>query len=903
MGKFAVHDCRETVFFSTEGGRLCQWIEINVSCRLYPGNLRIEITTAGQIAATRLRAASGSANERVTLRAFAPARWPKTADPNARLIIRHKDRAYEARITVGSYRPWTIYLLSDLCADDTWDYADLKAHDRDDYLTTLAELAAGQDNRYNFATVDQVQRFFRQATPRRREALKRALQAGRFHMTPVPNQLYCGAFLLSTYPFLLDPFRKWSRHAGITEDNLPQDAYHMEAPSWSNGLVNLLACAGFRSFGKSLLQYQAPWIDRLRKLPRLTHLEVAPGRFVYLLLRCGDYTEGAALLAGPPQMNRYLHEQAIPQHEAWSGQYPITAIPLVGMYGDLSPESASLAAVKTDAVSRYNAQDWQYPRLVNATWGEFFDHVQRELGPADKPKAPKRLRVVRGDTGSSWEAWMLTAQAEAARFRKAQRAVASVQTLAAMQNAASAATARQLEEITLETVALGDHAWNGAFEASKRLNLKIRKQRLAKIEAHLTELRRGLARGVSFRAGQRLAAVNTLGWKRKCRVNLPQRLAGKDISLLDEKTGETFAVRGGPAGPYAIVADIAAFGARILQVTPGKAPGGARMFDAAELPIPLGKMEPLLQIDGKELRLAGRWDRTGCGKWRAGPFGIEATIIALDECPGVELQLAVRGKPPAKPYELRWLFELPQKRCVWRGESGGGFVTPGPPEKGGDSLLGIFGSIFSAGEGLSAAAAGGRSCTDFAFDESGMCGLGGPTTRLARGWYHEKVDAEIRRHSAMRSTTTPGKLEWYLLGNAQNFREALLDQGGARAWQFRCGIRRRKGRFDDAELYRFAAGFNRPAEVVLASAAILANKPWLQINNDRVLVLNACRQGRKIVLNLFNTSQKRQRVSLSGRATAGRKIAKADMLGRVLANCPRGKLTIEPKAFVQVVIR
>ena len=90
-----------------------------------------------------------------------------------------------------------------------------------------------------------------------------------------------------------------------------RDAYHMEAPTWTNGLVNLLACAGFRSFGKSMLAFakHAPWVETLKKLPRLTRLEAAPGRYVWLLMRCGDYSEGMPILAGPPQSEQFLHER------------------------------------------------------------------------------------------------------------------------------------------------------------------------------------------------------------------------------------------------------------------------------------------------------------------------------------------------------------------------------------------------------------------------------------------------------------------------------------------------------------------------------------------------------------------------------------------------------------------
>ena len=317
-------------------------------------------------------------------------------------------------------------------------------------------------------------------------------------------------------------------------------------------------------------------------------------------------------------------------------------------------------------------------------------------------------------------------------------------------------------------------------------------------------------------------------------------------------------------------------------------------------------MGPLLQVDGKEATPRGGWKKSGLGKWRIGPFTIRAVLAEIEGEPeggeGSELRLTVRGTPPAKPYELRWAFELPPKRCVWRGESGGGFLTPGPPEKGGDSLLGIAGSIFAAGEGLSAAAPRGRTRIDFAFDESGMCGLGGPTTRAAKGTYHESPDSAALRQSVMRSTATAPHLEWYLLADAQNFREAFRDQGGAREWAFRCGMRARKGPFDDADLYRFAAGFNRPGELVNPRALDAGDGAWLNVSGKRVLILAVRREGRSVIVDLFNTSARRRTVTLTSRLASRRRITLTDMLTRPISSCPRGRITIAAKAFARVVI-
>lgn len=47
-----------------------------------------------------------------------------------------------------------------------------------------------------------------------------------------------------------------------------------------------------------LTTYGAPWVDVMRKLPRLQKLIVAPRRSVFLLLGCGHYEEGNGTIIG-----------------------------------------------------------------------------------------------------------------------------------------------------------------------------------------------------------------------------------------------------------------------------------------------------------------------------------------------------------------------------------------------------------------------------------------------------------------------------------------------------------------------------------------------------------------------------------------------------------------------------
>ena len=788
--------------------------------------------------------------------------------------------------------------MSDLCADDIWSYDNLHRYERDDYLTTLAELNAAPDNCYNFAAANQVDRFIRLAAPAERAQLKRALRSGRFHVTPVPNQFLCGGLILSAYPLALEPYRRICAWAGAQAAPLSADAYHMEATTWTNGLVNLLSCAGFRSFTKSLLHYQSPWMHALSKLPPLQRLEVAPGREVLFWLRCWDYFEARPLLSGAITPAQFARESILPRYEQLGDDYPIDAVCVVGMYGDLAPNSPTLAATKLSVLAGGVDQTPDAatcPRLLNSTLARFFDRVIAQL---DAEGGWANLKSVRGDTGSSWEAWPLAAQAEWAAYRRAQREVMSLRVLDAMQPLAQTpATRGLLTMCASELVALADHAWNGDENRPdvKALNLSIRRRRLAKLSFVSRQLRLRIRRGARPKPGADMAVVNTLGWARNCRV----RLMDRRLCLTDTRTGEAFP--SDQAG-WIEVPDVPAFGARAVTVREWA--GSPRQTRAPLKALTRLKldMRPVLFAGKQTFVGVGGWSEAGSGAWRAGPFDIRAELQALAGQSALELELRVSGKPPPIPYELCWQVDLPWRKCIWRGESGGGFSTPGPVDRGGDSLLGIAGSIFAAGEGLSVSARRARGRIDFAFGESGLCGLGGRTTTRAQGRYGEAVDEEVIRRAQTTSCETDGELVWYLLGNAQNVVEALLDQGGARAWYFHCAIRGVAAGFDDADLYHFASAYTWPAE--LTSAQFAGQKgAWLDVSpSAHVLVLGVSRRGERHEIDVYNTSRETQPVVVKGRLVRGKSIAVADMLGYNDRPCRRGRFTLPPLAFAKVVI-
>ena len=191
---------------------------------------------------------------------------------------------------------------------------------------------------------------------------------------------------------------------------------------------------------------------------------------------------------------------------------------------------------------------------------------------------------------------------------------------------------------------------------------------------------------------------------------------------------------------------------------------------------------------------------------------------------------------------------------------------------------------------------------DFALDESGICGLGGPTTELAAGDPHGRLADSYRPDGRMRGRTTRGALEWYLLTTDPLPYEAIPDQGGARRWTFRCAFRKRTGPPDDVALYRFAAEFLRPGEVVSLRNSARIGDAWLHVEGKSVLVLGAMPRAKGLHVDLYNTSARKVTLRLRGRALEGHSLALSDVLERRRRPLRGGRAELAPLEFARLIV-
>lgn len=887
--------CTETPLFYQRQGALQQRVDITLAL---DHECEIDLIVTDAQARVETHAHAKPVDGVATVAAFAPYRdWRTDVARLAMLTIRaNGDTALTHEVRIGSSRPWTIHVLSDVCADDVWAYDDVARHDHDDYLTTLAELSASPDNAYNLPAARQLERFLFYARPEERELARAALRARRLFVSMIPNQLNPAAFVLSAYPDLLTPYRRIMEALGLDPAVFSDAAYHMEGPTWTLGLAKLLHAAGVNLFAKSLLRYQAPWIERLAHLPRLTRYEVAPGQFCLFSLHCNGYGEAGWIIDDDlAKVNHYLHKELLPAYERPEAAYPSALLPLAGMYGDLSPQSPAFARRKVQAIARYNSQGWAYPKIVNSTWAQFAAALAEEGAGPEQFSRP--YHIIHGDAGASWEGWMMAAQDEHARFRAVQRRMDDMQTLHALLPGLDLSE-EQLDAITLDVVHLGDHAWNGFDAGTWNASIYVRRRRIAAAEKRLVDVRKKIDELQAGDAAKRYAVVNTLGWMRDCALEAPRVWGDPPPALHDAATDEHFEpVRHADGVWRYVIPAVPGFGARMVEQTAAHAAARA----ATGIVQPLVSMRPVMYVNSQEVAVEGGWSTPSSGHWTVGALAIIARVESSHDNNTQCLFIEITGMVPDGSYELSWLMELPWETCTWLLESGGAFITPGAVAQGGDSLEGVIGCVSVAGEGMQAIGPDGRAIL-FAMNETGICGLGRRSTTISL----PRAENEPPDGDAVPYQDTPqtsGKLYWFLLGSELNGRESYKQQMGAHHWTFHCAMHRSAAAFSPAELYRFACGANRPAALIPAAAWPHGARSAVLISGSAdVLPLSLRRRGAQMEINVFNCGATSTRVMVEGPLAAHASLFDTTMLGGNKTPLPDHHAQLPPQNFHKLLL-
>ena len=553
MSEISIVETKETIFFSHERGALCQWILVTIENHFgqaLAGTVAIE--AGSEEVVTQLEVLPGVRE----YRCYAPTLWPAHPPvPVAPVRLAVGSEIVTSTASVGTHRPWTVYLLSDACTDYTWvydDVADVHAHDAAITEAEMAQVEETRDapetdrNHYNFVHAREVE-FYLERYPDQAERLFDHIRQGTLTLNPIFNMCLTGDMSLEELIRQFYPARGWARAHGLEV----RYANHQETPTIASCLVPVLAGSGVGHLVKSILPYECPWAARLEE-PPVFLWEGPDGSRILVRRRNKDYVEGNFVLRDVRATNTALHDQILPDYERLAERYPFDAVALVGCYGDLAPHSQDLPAKKVATISAYNAQGWEYPRLVNASHEQFWGDVDRQIA-ARSIQVP----VYRGDYGASWEAWPASLAYDFAGWRRAQERAATADRLAAILSCLDPgwyqAKRQRLAQGWRNLTYLADHAWNGANGANRALNARLRRQWQAVAnQAFDTVIADGLAAlGQYIPTGdeERIVVFNGLGWSRTGIVRLamehlpsppplPEGEREAGVCLVDVATGK-----------------------------------------------------------------------------------------------------------------------------------------------------------------------------------------------------------------------------------------------------------------------------------------------------------------------------------------------------------------------------
>ena len=709
---------------------------------------------------------------------------------------------------------WTIYVANDNCPDYTWGlteaqtrkaFADIVRGHLDEMNRTDDEPPECQD-RYNMA-VTQEALCFVEHYPERKDELVRRIKQGRAYVSPyLCNSLWAfqgvEAALRTFYPA-----RRLERDWGIPRIDV---AEHIEEPSLPWGLATLLPGCGIRWLSNPFYAYDSTFGGL--KNPPLFVLEGPDGSQLRVAMdpfasNGASYTQGAKLLREP---------QAIPTwtaHYAKLGDaYKTRAILASGTHGDINPGSGGQARGFAEKIIAWNQRPGPHPKLVNAALPQFCKAVDD-----DQAKTPF-LPTLRGSFGHSWDVWPVCLAKTVADLREAERRFLAAETLLALAVSRDgdlrAATRADRERAEWCLAMLGDHAWNGTDDRNKHHNADLRRawaQELLALSHKLTDQARGcLQRDDDERF---VTLFNPMCYPRTdlVRIEAPPDLKVEGAQSVEEDGRRVLYFvsprleslsfhlplpeASVPEPPDRLRAAPLELESPFYRLTVDPKTGGIASLvhkpTGAELVVKGNRtLCQSVYFDGQEHVLAdAKPEVVASGpvlarlRITATTAGIQlATSVTLyAELDRVDFDLRIHKPVTTRQERLCHVFPILREGAVLRVETTGAVIRPRPQPEG-DLLPGADTRRFAV-QGF--------------VDASVPDGVGVTIAPL---------DAFL-----LRADLDPVTFE--ALGNDQNYREVLQDQGGATDFRFRYSLRAHSGGYNGAEAFAWSRSVATPIQV------------------------------------------------------------------------------------------
>ena len=308
--------------------------------------------------------------------------------------------AWTSQASLPPTRPWTIYIAQDKHLDFGWIHPVEGVLERINRLTDFALQEAHRAGfHWNFDTSIWFEEYLKARPSEAANALVEALRSGQFEMAafnlvPFPGYMSMEEILQS-----LIPAQRISDTYGIAV----RTASLQEVPSLPWGMISILARAGIPYLVKGAYNLRNPHLKERQAFP-LGWWEGPDGQRMLVKWdgyedtnKWGGYAEAYKLWRAKSNQERLQFiEDTLKRYDSRSADYPVRAILLAGTGFDEYP----LTCQVVDFITWFNAQGWEYPRLVDATWAMFWKDVESQI-----EGRPEALTVTRGDLGSTWEEW------------------------------------------------------------------------------------------------------------------------------------------------------------------------------------------------------------------------------------------------------------------------------------------------------------------------------------------------------------------------------------------------------------------------------------------------------------------------------------------------------------------
>lgn len=809
---------------------------------------------------------------------------------------------------------WTIAILSDNCPDYTWGLAEeetrrafaeiVRAHLDEMARTDAAERPEDRD-RYNMAVAQEALCLL-ERHPERREELFRRIREGRLYISPFLCNSLWGFQSAEGFLRTLYPARRLEAEIGTRAEA----AHHIELPSLPWGVATLLAGCGIRWLSIPFLDYDSTF--RELRCPPVFRLEGPDGSSIGVILDRwaslkANYTQGAAVLRDPEGAAR----EWVARYRSLGDRYPLRTILASGTHGDIALESGAQARTFSEAIRRHNAGPPPRPGLASVVLPDFVRAVEEA-----EAKAPF-LETLRGSFGHSWEAWPVSLAACAAAAREGERRFLAAEALLATASAADpelagrTRAARERAEWCLAM--LSDHAWNGASDANRAENARLRRSwssELLRISADLEEAGwRSL--GLEPRA-DRIALFNPLGSPRRALVRLD--FPGGEEPRFPRGIPAQVASAGGRREVVFLAPEIPGYGFLEIELVREPAAADAPFReDGSRIEGPFwilawdgtssGIRSALHRPTAREVVAAGaggglpsstyfdgeghRFARAASELEALGPVfarvrieseaaGIRSVLraTAYAEIDRLDFDLSIRKPVATVENRLEHAFPVAAPGSIVRIETTGAVVRPYRAPRG-DLLPGADPRRFAVQGFVDASLPG------------------GPGVTVA------PLDAFLLRRDL-------GEIVFEPAGNDQNYREVTKDQDGVTEFRFRYSLRAHAGYGDGSEAFRFSREASSPLLVARGSlGARRPSRPPLAFASERALATawkpadaDAGRPGPRegCVLRLFEISGRTGPLDIE--IPGFRRAFRTDLLERDLEELPvvGGKVTVELRA-------